>query len=501
MGKAAKWFRALLGIKKSDPQSSPTRTDSKPAKEKRRWSFVKSYREKDQHHHATRPSTGDRRKGGSYGESTPVPPPMEYVDGVDPNKRAIAVAAATASAAEKAVAAAQAAAAVVRLTSSGRSTVNSVAYVSASCGVPEDWAAVKIQASFRGYLARRALRALKGLVKLQSLVRGHIERKKHADKMRSMQALLRAQARARAMRALVSESSQSSSKSSLHHHPGPATPEKFEHVIRAKSARHDQSSMLKRNSSKSKSKVILDQEKAHSGNWNWLEHRMDEVLSDQRGPPTRTVLMDDEKSDKILEIDTGKPHFTPKRKNLLNSSHHALSSDQNSHSFTTSKDSATHQTLPSPSSCEVQSLSPLKFSHGEVDEASFCTADNSPQFYSASSRGGSSRRGPFTPTKSDGSRSYLSGYSDHPNYMAYTESSKAKLRSLSAPKQRPFERSGSAKRNSVHGLGAESRSSAQKGIYTNFTNKAYPGSGRLDRLGMPMRGEAVVNSGMVYNRY
>ncbi|KAL6986187.1 IQ-domain [Sarracenia purpurea var. burkii] len=137
------------------------------------------------------------------------------------------------------------------------------------------------------------------------------------------------------------------------------------------------------------------------------------------------------------------------------------------------QDSTTHQTVPSPSSCEVHSLCPLKFTQ-EVD------CDNSPQFYSASSRGG-----PFTPAKSDGSKSYLSAYSDHPNYMACTESSRAKIRSLSAPKQRPhFERSISAKRYSIYGY-AESRSSTQR-VYANFANKAYPGSGRLDRLGMPM---------------
>ncbi|XP_009336410.2 protein IQ-DOMAIN 5 isoform X1 [Pyrus x bretschneideri] len=64
----------------------------------------------------------------------------------------------------------------------------------------EEWAATRIQTAFRGFLARRALRALKGLVRLQALVRGHAVRKQAAITLRCMQALVRVQARVRARR-------------------------------------------------------------------------------------------------------------------------------------------------------------------------------------------------------------------------------------------------------------------------------------------------------------
>ncbi|KAF8048712.1 hypothetical protein N665_2428s0003 [Sinapis alba] len=64
----------------------------------------------------------------------------------------------------------------------------------------EVFAAVKIQASYRSHLARKALRALKGLVKLQALVRGHLVRKQATATLRCMQALITLQTKAREQR-------------------------------------------------------------------------------------------------------------------------------------------------------------------------------------------------------------------------------------------------------------------------------------------------------------
>ncbi|KAG6407732.1 hypothetical protein SASPL_130729 [Salvia splendens] len=59
----------------------------------------------------------------------------------------------------------------------------------------ETAAARVIQTAFRGYLARRALVALKGIVKLQALIRGQNARKQANMTMKCMQSLLRVRAR------------------------------------------------------------------------------------------------------------------------------------------------------------------------------------------------------------------------------------------------------------------------------------------------------------------
>ncbi|KAL3516256.1 hypothetical protein ACH5RR_023158 [Cinchona calisaya] len=69
----------------------------------------------------------------------------------------------------------------------------------------KDAAAIKIQAAFRSYLARKALRALRGLVKLQALVRGHQVRKQTTAVLRSMHALMTIQVRARYQRVQMVE--------------------------------------------------------------------------------------------------------------------------------------------------------------------------------------------------------------------------------------------------------------------------------------------------------
>lgn len=135
MGKTTRWFRSLLGAKKSSSPSPPSAAapESRPAKDKKsKWDLVRSF---NGNGHFT---------GGPKGSIT-EPTSSPYVQSLDANKHAIAVAAATAAVAEAALAAAQAAAEVVRLTSGG----SRATYVGDR---RLELAAVKIQSAFRAYL-------------------------------------------------------------------------------------------------------------------------------------------------------------------------------------------------------------------------------------------------------------------------------------------------------------------------------------------------------------
>lgn len=138
MGKATRWLKGLLGMKKEkDPSgnsnSNPTAVAA-DRKEKKRWSFAKSGRDPGQ---TPPPAAAEAAWFRSYISDSEK----------EQNKHAIAVAAATAAAADAAVAAAQAAVAVVRLTSQGRGSL----YITGR----DRWAAVKIQTVFRGYLVSK----------------------------------------------------------------------------------------------------------------------------------------------------------------------------------------------------------------------------------------------------------------------------------------------------------------------------------------------------------
>uniref|UniRef100_A0A7N0V2I2 DUF4005 domain-containing protein n=1 Tax=Kalanchoe fedtschenkoi TaxID=63787 RepID=A0A7N0V2I2_KALFE len=69
----------------------------------------------------------------------------------------------------------------------------------------QDQAAIKVQASFRGYLARRAYLALKGIIRLQALIRGHLVRRQAASTIHCMLGIVKLQAHVRGQRVRLSD--------------------------------------------------------------------------------------------------------------------------------------------------------------------------------------------------------------------------------------------------------------------------------------------------------
>ncbi|CAN6484865.1 unnamed protein product [Victoria cruziana] len=455
MGKAGRWLKSLLGGRRTVNRAA----EGGELKDRKKWGFGRSGREGGTEAEERRGSYGEGGFGGRFDAT---------VDGdVERNKHAIAVAAATAAVAEAAVAAAQAAATVVRLTGSGR--CRPVGWRR------EVWAAICIQTAFRGCLARRALRALKGLVKLQALVRGYIVRKQAAATLRCMQSLVRVQARARAHRVCSSDQSGFLPRR-FNPYQEPAAPDKYEPRVRTNRTKTERKKNAARKPDASEAE--FDQNQLVGRPW-----------MDGRG---------DDESAKVLEVDPGKPPFDSRRKGGQNCSQ---SANSRCLSFTTmpespSKDSTVAQfSSPSPSSVNMppsHSLCSLHFTYEDGDYILAGTDDSSHHLLSASSRNGYWKGQP-QPFKGDYAQSLFGEYTDCPNYMANTESWRAKARSHSAPKQRPeFEKCSSAKRLSAYEF-ADIRSSStgvysqRSSLHAKFTSKAYPGSGRLDRLGIPLR--------------
>lgn len=185
MGRKGSWFSS---VKKALSPSSKEKKAQKESKSKKKWV------EKEE------PSIVGSSNLETVTISHPHPVPVEEENLTEAEneqtKHAYDVAVATAAAAEAAVVAAHAAAEVVRL------TAVSPAFPGKS---REEGAAIRIQTAFRGYLARRALRALRGLVRLKSLVDGASVKRQTANALKCMQALSRVQSQICSRRIRMSE--------------------------------------------------------------------------------------------------------------------------------------------------------------------------------------------------------------------------------------------------------------------------------------------------------
>ncbi|KAL1822325.1 hypothetical protein ACET3Z_009103 [Daucus carota] len=322
------------------------------------------------------------------------------------HRRAIALAVATTAAAQAAIMTAQAAAQVVRFASSSETARK-------YCN-----AAVVIQTAFRGYLARRALRALKGIVKLQALVRGHNVRKRAKMTLRCIESLVRVQTRLRDQRRRLSY--EGSKESTF----GVSNSLREIHVANRKSQSREGSSIADewdghRHTLEEIKAMLQKTKKAASKNYGWSEYweKMSRKSCDKKDPI------------KTVEIDTAQSYSYRVPSSLGSQYQHYQHQEQNSNPD--SACSPMHRRDRNLSSPFPMTPSPCKTKRLQV--------------HSASPRGlKEGRNSIMAQTQTLGSSYHRmfrheNGVSASvPSYMAATASANARIRSESAPRQRPL---------------------------------------------------------------
>ncbi|CAI9274629.1 unnamed protein product [Lactuca saligna] len=479
MGKkgSGSWFTAVkraFSPNKSKNQDQDFDQEDERKREKRRWLFRKSS-------NAVQIPSQVRDNVSS----NDVPQPKHAVPDLaaEEEKRAILMAAATIKAAEAAATTAHAAAEIIRLTTRP-----------SPISVKHHFAAILIQTSFRGYLARRALRALKGIVMLQAVIRGQNVRKQATITLRCMQALLRVQSRLHDQRSRLSHDG--GRKSVIAETPTfleskylqdirqrksmsrdgscipddwserPHSLEELDAILQSRKEREASLATAFSQQKLNRNPSTMDEkELEESASWldRWIEAKQWE---NQR---TSRASLDRRDSIKTVEIDTSRPNSrsgtSAYKLQQYHASHYIPNSPsrRSSYSPSTGQQQQQQPITPSPiktKPIQIRSASP----HCSKEERSYLNAN----IHSLRS----------TPRVSGSMYRYSTCVNDMamPNYMAATESAKAKIRSQSTPRQRPAtperERVGSAKKRLAYPIPdpCDNGSEGYKGHYYSDHN-------------------------------
>lgn len=431
MGKKENWLSA---IKKALSPVSKEKKDQRTQKSKTKW-FGK--------HKDWDPisSSVETTRVEAAVPATPLIEDVKLTEAEnEQSKHAYSVAVATAVAAEAAVAAAQAAAEIVRLT-----TVPRFSGIS-----KEEVAAIKIQTAFRGYMARRALRALRGLVRLKTLIQGQSVKHQATTTLRCMQTLARVQSQIRERRIRMSEENQA-----LQHqlqqkqdreieklrasmgdnwNDSIQSKEKVEANIQSKqeAAMRRERAMayafshqqMWKNSSKSANPTFMDPNNPHWG-WSWLERWMASRPWESRSTTIDKELNSDRASIKSaasrsMSVGDINKAYSRRDLNLFNSNKPSPTGHKLSRPPSRQSPSTPPSKAPSSSSVtrKIKSASPKTGSTWGGDEDSRSIFSVQSERYRRHSVAGSSVRDDES----------LASSPAVPSYMAPTESAKAKSR-------------------------------------------------------------------------
>uniref|UniRef100_A0A0E0JQN0 DUF4005 domain-containing protein n=1 Tax=Oryza punctata TaxID=4537 RepID=A0A0E0JQN0_ORYPU len=278
MGKKGNWFSAVKKVfSSSDPDGREAKIEkADKSKSRRKWPFGKSKK--------SDPSTSTVAVPTSTAQPPQPPPPppthptqpqpeeIKDVKAVETdseqNKHAYSVALASAVAAEAAAVAAQAAAEVVRLTTA------TTAMPKSPVSSKEELAAIKIQTAFRGYLARRALRALRGLVRLKSLVDGNAVKRQTAHTLHCTQTMTRVQTQIYSRRVKMEEEKQALQRQLQLKHQRELEKMKIdEDWDHSHQSKEQVEASLWKNSGRTITPTFTDQGNPNWG-WSWMERWM-----------------------------------------------------------------------------------------------------------------------------------------------------------------------------------------------------------------------------------
>ncbi|KAL1541128.1 protein IQ-DOMAIN 1-like [Salvia divinorum] len=307
----------------------------------------------------------------------------------------------------------------------------------------EEVAALKIQTAFRGYLARRALRALRGLVRLKSLVDGSAAERQTISTLKCLQTLSRLQSQIQTRRTRMLDESRAVQRQLLQRRvkeldslrmaeewdDSPQTKEeteasllqKYEAAMRreralAYSYTHQQTW---KKSAKSNNLLFMDPTNPHWG-WSWLERWMAATPLDTKNTAGKDLNHD------CLSLKNGSPG-TAAGEITKSFAHHQLNSE-NPSPAATQKPSHSHQPPALPSPRAVSSLAAQKLRNASPKVSMISQEDDSRSVFSVQSERNKRRHSIAGSVRDDES---LDSSPSIPSYMTPTRSAKARVKSQS----------------------------------------------------------------------